>query len=248
MSTAESTHRLERPEMTQRSIDRGQRMAAKLAGFLYLLTTVTACFAELYVRGRLIAWSDVAQTAKNIAASERLWRVGIVSDLLMYVAVVTLAWALYVVLAPINRNMALLAAFLRLAENVILAVITLNLFTAMLFAGDIGYLQAFDTNQQQALARLSLSAWAAGWKIGIGFCGLGSAVFSYVWWQSRYIPRALAAWGIFSSLVLALVTLAMLVFPGLAALGLSYMAPMGVYEVGLGLWLLVKGIRAPVVE
>jgi len=28
-------------------------------------------------------------------------------------------------------------------------------------------------------------------------------------------------------------------------LGLAYMAPMGIYEFRLGLWLLVKGIRAP---
>ena len=28
-------------------------------------------------------------------------------------------------------------------------------------------------------------------------------------------------------------------------MGLAYMAPMGIYEVGLGLWLLVKGIQAP---
>jgi len=49
------------------------------------------------------------------------------------------------------------------------------------------------------------------------FLRLGSTVFSYLWFKSRYIPRALAALGIFSSLVLALVTLAIMVFPGLGA-------------------------------
>ena len=81
-------------------------------------------------------------------------------------------------------------------------------------------------------------------RIAFVFLGLGSTVFSYLWFKSRYIPRALAAWGIFSSLVLAIVSLAIMVFPGLAAVGLAYMMPMGIYEVGLGLWLLFKGLRA----
>jgi hypothetical protein len=74
---------------------------------------------------------------------------------------------------------------------------------------------------------------------------LGSTVFAYLLLKSRYVPKAIAAWGIFSSLVLAVVTLAIIVFPGLGALELTYMMPMGLYEVGLGLWLLIKGIQAP---
>ena len=80
------------------------------------------------------------------------------------------------------------------------------------------------------------------------FLGLGSTLFSYLRFKSRYIPRALAALGIFSSLVLAIVTLTIMVFPALGAIGLTYMAPMFFYEVGLGLWLLVKGLQAPAVE
>jgi hypothetical protein len=48
--------------------------------------------------------------------------------------------------------------------------------------------------------------------------------------------------------VLAIVTLAIMVFPALACvLTLVYMAPMGIYEITLGFWLLVKGIQAPIV-
>ena len=81
------------------------------------------------------------------------------------------------------------------------------------------------------------------------FFGLGSTVFAYLWFKSRYIPRGLAALGIFSSLVVAVVTVAIMVFPGLAAVVIPvYFAPIAVFEVTLGLWLLVKGIRAPIVE
>jgi hypothetical protein len=83
----------------------------------------------------------------------------------------------------------------------------------------------------------------AGFNVGFVFLGLGSTLFSYLWFQSRYIPRVIAAWGMFASSLMAIVTLAMMVFPALSALGLTYMAPMGIYEFTLGFWLLVKGIR-----
>ena len=77
----------------------------------------------------------------------------------------------------------------------------------------------------------SLRAYGAGFSIGFVFLGLGSAVFSYLWWKSGYIPRVIAAWGIFSSLLLALVTLIIIVFPALGtSLGLTYMVPMGLYK------------------
>ncbi len=120
MSTAAPTNRLDSPEMTLRTLEPAQYAAAKVAGFLYLFTMATANFAEFYARGRLIVFGDAVQTAKNIAASERLFRLGIVSNLITFASVVILVAALYFVLKPINRNVALLAAFWRLAESAIL--------------------------------------------------------------------------------------------------------------------------------
>ncbi len=40
-----------------------------------------------------------------------------------------------------------------------------------------------------------------------------------------------------------------IVFPRVyEVLGMSYMLPMGLYEVGLGLWLLIKGLKEPPAE
>jgi Domain of unknown function (DUF4386) len=246
MSTVESADPLDRPEPPLRAIAPAQRAAAKVAGFLYLFTMATGIFGESFVRGRLIVRDDALQTARNIAASERLFRLGIASDLITVAGVIVLLWALYVVLAPIDRNVALLAAFLRLAENAIAGATIINAFVALRLLSGADYWRVFDTTQLQVLARLFIGGQGAGLRIAFVLLGLGSTVFSYLWLKSRYIPRALAAWGIFSSLALASLTLAIMVFPGLGdVLGLAYMAPMFVYEVGLGLWLLVKGIHVP---
>jgi uncharacterized protein DUF4386 len=235
--------------MTFSTIEPAQRTAAKVAGFLYLFTTVTAMFAEFYARGSLIVPGDAVQTAKNIAASERLFRLGIASNLITFAAVVPLLWALYVVLKPINRNVALLAAFWRLAECSIFAVITLNDFAALRLLSGANSLRAFDTKQLQALAYTFAGVHDAGYLIGLVFFGLGSTVFAYLWLESRYIPRGLAALGIFSSVVVAIVTLAIMVFPRLGAVVIpAYFAPIFFFEVTLGFWLLVKGIQAPIAE
>lgn len=243
MSTDVLTHGFDPAEETIRTIEPAQHSAARVVGFLYLFTMATAMFSQLYVHGRLIVRGDAVSTARNIAASERLFRIGVAGDLITVVGVVVLVWALYVVLRPIHGNLALLAAFLRLAENAIAAVAALNAFVALRFLnGTTRFPGVFEKEQLQALSQVFLGMQGAGLAIAFVFLGAGSTVFSYVWLKSCYIPRALALWGIFSSSVLAIVTLAIMVFPGLSVLGLTYMAPMFFYEVGLGLWLLVKGL------
>jgi hypothetical protein len=231
------------------TIEPAQHRAARLAGFLYVFQMATAVFGQTFVRDRLIVRGDAAQTARNILGSERLFRLSIAGDLVTYAGVLVLVWALYVVVRPIDRNLALLAVFFRIAETAVLCVATVNSLVALRLLSGADSLKTFETGQLQSLATLALSAQGFGMYVGFVLLGLGSTVFAYLLLKSGYVPRALAAWGIFSSLVLSVVTLAILTFPALGrVLGLTYMGPMGVYEVGLGLWLLVKGLRAPVAD
>ena len=231
---------------TTAAIEPGQQTTARLVGFLYLFAMALSIFGEAFVRGRMIVPRDAVQTATNIAASETLFRLSIVTDLLLYVCDIVLFWGLYVILKRINKDAALLATFFRLVETAILAVTTLTAFIALRLLGGGSYLAAMETAQLQALARAFLSVYGIGLSIGFVFLGLGSAVFSYVWLKSAYIPRVLAVWGIFSSLVLAIFSLATMVYPRIwEVMGMAYMMPMGLYEVGLGFWLLIKGLRDP---
>jgi len=234
--------------MTIRTIEPEQQRAAKVVGFLYLVTMATGVFGTLYARGQLTVRDDAVQTATNIAASEQLFRVGIVSDLMTFAGVAVLVWALYVVLKPVNRHLALLAALLRLVGISIGAASVVNAFVALQLVSGTAYLHAFDTQQLQALARLFITGQGFGTQIDFVFLGLGSTVFGYLWFKSRYIPRALSALGILGSLMMAIGGLGITLFPSLAdILTLAYMMPLGIFEVTLGLWLLFKGVRVPVV-
>jgi hypothetical protein len=223
-----------------------QKSAAKVAGALYLLQMAAAIFGETYVRGSMIVYGEAAATADNIKASSTLFRFGIAADLVTTLSVVILVWALYVILEPVHRNLTLLAAWLRLVENAILGTAACSLFAILALLSGADYLKAVDHSELEALAYTLIRVHGAGFRIAFVFLGAGSTAFSYVWWKSRYIPRAIAGWGIFSSLLLALVTLAIMVFPATGdAIGLMYMVPMFFYEVGLGLWLLTKGLHQP---
>jgi Domain of unknown function (DUF4386) len=131
-----------------------------------------------------------------------------------------------------------------IADGSILAVTTFSgLITLRLLSG-AEYLHAFQTSQLQSLARLFISARGLGFDVGFVFLGLGSTVFAFLLFKSRYVPRALASWGIFSSLALAIGSLARILSPWFASnASMAFMVPMFFYEVPLGLWFLIKVIQ-----
>lgn len=234
--------------MTPSAIAESQRTAAGVVGFTYLFALIPAIFAEFYVPARLIVYDNAAETARNIIAHERLFRLGIASNLVVFAADIVLLTALYVVLERVNRNLALLAAFFRLIETAILVVAALNDFDVLRVLSGADYLRVFEADRLQALARLSIGAHGSVYNVGLLFFGFGSPVFCYLWFKSGYIPRALAAWGALASLWVGACAFAFVIFPGLAKVVTIgyYGGPIFVFELTMGLWLLLKGLSAAV--
>jgi hypothetical protein len=230
--------------MTISAIDESQRKAARIVGFTYLFAMATAVFAEFYVHARLIVPDNAADTARNIMAHERLWRLGIASNLLCFLTDVALIAALYVILKRVNQNLALFAAFVRLIETAVFLVVVINDFDVLRLLSGADYLKALRTDQLQAFAQLSIGAYGAGYIVGVVLFGLGSTVFSYLWFKSHYIPRALAVWGVFASLLVATGSFALIILPSLAKILIpGYFVPIFIFEVTIGFWLLLKGLR-----
>ena len=189
--------------MTNTTPEAAQARAARIAGAMYLITMATGIFGESFVRGSLIVWGDATQTAQNIIGSVRLFRISIATDLATFTGVVVLIWALYVLLRPVDRNLALLALLLRFAELAIHYAATLFSLVALALLSGADYLETFDASQLHSLAQLAISAQGTGISIGFILLGLGSAVFAYLLLMSRYVPRIWAGWGVFASLLFA---------------------------------------------
>lgn len=231
--------------MTISTIDESQRKAAKVVGFMYLLFLPFGVFAEFFAFGQLIVSDSAAETARNIMAHERLFRLGIAANLTGFATVVVLITALYVVLKPVNRNLALGAAFFRLIETSMVVVTILNNLDVLRALSGADYLRVFEAEQLQALARLSIGASGDAYSIGVLFFGIGSTVFCYLWFKSKYIPRALAAWGVLASSWVGVCVFASIIFPefGKVVTMVYYGAPAFFFELTMGIWLLFKGLR-----
>jgi len=185
--------------MTISGSDESQRTAARVAGLAYLISFAIVVFVQFGIHDRLIVEGNPAETARSIMAHERLFRISIACDLIYCVAVVVQLTALYVILKPINRGLALLAAFGRLLYALMWVLMTLNLFNALRLLSGADYLRVFEAERQQTLTRLYLSARFDEYYVGLLFWGLAATVCSYLWIKSNYIPRALAAFGVISS-------------------------------------------------
>jgi hypothetical protein len=213
----------------------------RFVGGLYLLQMATGVFAQLYARGSLVVPGDPSATAVGIRAAQPLFRIGIVADVVCYLAVLLAVWALYVVLRPVQRDLATLALLLRGIElSLHLGAVVLSLAALRLLAGGPS-LAAIPSDQREAFAYFAIGV--QGIAVGFGFLllGLGSGVFAYLLGRARYVPRAWAMLGVIASAMLAVHALGASVAPALRQWGYVPMLPMGVYEVGLGFYLLARG-------
>jgi len=232
--------------MTTGTIDESQRKAARVVGFSYLLALPPAVFAEFYVRGRLVVADNAAQTALNIVGHERLFRLGIASNLAVFAVDVALITALYLVLAPVHRRLALLALGWGMIETAILVVTTLSDLDVLRILSGAGYLQVFEASRLQALARLSIAAHGSAYNVGLVLAGLRSTTFCYLWFKSGFIPRALAAWGVVASFLMGACAFSFIVFPELAKVVPVevYGGPIFLFELTMGFWLLFTRLRS----
>ena len=108
-------------------IDNSQRTAAKIAGVTGLLAVAIVVFGNYVLLSPLIVPRDAAETARNIMAHETQARVALICFLLYSANVVVLLTALYVILRPVDRILALIGALFRLVFAVLWLLATLNL-------------------------------------------------------------------------------------------------------------------------
>ncbi len=177
--------------MTNRSADISLRQAAIVAGGGLLIMAILAPLAEFFARQSLIVPGDAATTAHNIMANEGLFRIAICSYLIVAILDVVVAWALYVLLKPVNKSLSLLAAWFRVVYAAILGIALHNFFSVLLLLSDADYLTVFETDQLYAQVMLFLNAFSYGWLIGLVFFGLHLLVLGYLVLESDYIPKIL---------------------------------------------------------
>jgi hypothetical protein len=232
--------------MTKHIVDTSQYKAARIAGFMFLFSFIAPTLNWTFLLSKLIVAENVIATAKNIMANELLFRIGITIELIMSIGLIVLALALYTILKPVNKDLALLALLLKLVEATIVAVIVLVNFMALQILNGEAYLTAFTPEQLQVPVGLILNAHTTLYSIPMVFLGLDMMVFSYLFFKSKYIPKILASFGILSFALILIHALMYIIAPKYAAMLISqiiFYSPSGLFEIIIGIWLLSKGIK-----
>ena len=171
-------------QITKRpTADISQRKVALAAAISLLVLALLAPFALFGVLQNLVVPTDAAATVQNIIASEGLFRAGIAAFLIVIMLDVVVAGGLYVLLRPVNRTLALLTAWLRLAFAAVFASALVNLLDVAQLLGSAEQ-SVLQGEQLQAQVMSSLASFDNGWIViahaifGLHLLGLGALLFS----------------------------------------------------------------------
>ena len=227
--------------MTNRTADISLRKAARIAGLGYVAIFIFGIYAGFAATGP----GDSTTTAINKLANEVLFRSGIASWLIVLVADVVVAWALYILLKPVNKSLSLLAAWFRLIFTAIAAIALLNLLIALQLSKGADYLTVFTADQLQAQVILFLNAYWDLTLIAWVFFGLHIFLLGYLIFKSGYIPRILGVLLIVASIGYLINSFANFLLPNIAdSAGILLtvtITPAIIAELSLTLWLVIRG-------
>lgn len=231
--------------MTNQTTTLSLRKTARFAGLLYLILIIVGIFAQGFVREQLLVPGDATATVNNILASEGLFRMSIAGDLLMILCDIALGAIFYLLLKPVNRTLALLAAFFRLAQAATLGINLLTLFISLRLTSGADYLTSFVTEQLQALSMLFFEAHSVGYDIALVFFGVYLLLQGYLMAKSSYFPGFLGTMLVIAGLSYLANSFSFL-YPSYATMiGQFMIGPTLLAELVLTLWLLIKGIDLP---
>jgi hypothetical protein len=231
--------------MPTNMIDNSQRTAAKVAGIAGILAFALVVFGNYMLLEPLLVPRNAVDTARNILAHQTQFRFALSCFITYDIGGIVLLTALYVILAPVNRGLALTGALFRLAFVMLWLVAPLNSLGALRLLNDTSYLQIFEPERLQALARAQIAASFDDYYVGLPFFGLAATICAWLWFKSNYIPRGLAVFGVIASAWCVLCAFIFLIFPMFNKIVNDYIfdSPMALFELILSFWLLFKGLK-----
>ena len=227
------------------SINDSQRSAAKAAALAFLISMAFVAYSNFGLRASLSVEGNLPETVRRIAAAESLARLSVVFDLAYCTGFIVLLSALYLVLSPVNRHLALLAGISKLIYVMSALSISFGFLKVLHLSSDPAYLQTLGAEGVQGLVKLNYAATWDQYYVGLVFWALSSTLFGWLWLKSRYIPAALALFGIVSSAWCVFCAVAYLLEPTFASVVNLWLfdMPMVLFYITLSGWLLVKGLH-----
>ena len=220
------------------------RNPGRVAGLWYLLLIAIGPVVLIYIPDKVYVKGNAAATVNNIAAHERLFRFGILAELVGGVILIFLVLAFYRLFQGVDPYLAVLVVILGgVMPAVIYFVNVVNDLGALMVAGGADFLSVFDKPQRDALAMLFLRMHDQEVLAAEIFWGLWLIPLAILVYRSRFLPRFLGVWLIVNGFAYLANSFTGLLLPKYYAVAFNSSFPALLGEMAFMLWLVIKGAK-----
>jgi hypothetical protein len=216
---------------------------AHIAGVLYVLASIAAVFAWIYVDGRVFVRDDAAATTNNIRAFETLLRLGIASELIGSITFIFVVLALYRLFKSVSEKHAMAMAILLLISTPIGLLAVVGELAALILAGGANFLSTFDRRQLDSLSYLFFSLHGQALVVAQIFWGLWLFPFGTLVIRCGFIPRFLGFLLFIAGAGYLIGSFSVLVLPNYKQLGNQIAMILELGELPTIFWLLIWGAK-----
>jgi hypothetical protein len=213
---------------------------ARITGGVYLAYILASVLATMLGQ---IGFGTAPQVYQAILTNEGSFRLGLVVALTTGFLFLMVAWGLYVLLQGVNRNLALLFLLLNAVGVAIQGASMLSLVSALLQGDAASNMRVFSAAQLEGLAYLSINVYKTGFVTAQLFFGTWLFPLGYLVYKSGILPRFLGVLLVLDGVAVLVWFLQALLLPDYPAIRYPGLALSFAAELGLALWLLVKGVK-----
>lgn len=222
-----------------------QRKSALTAGTALMIMALAAAFSYGFAHGSLLVQGDAHATLQNMISRNNLFKAEIFGWIIILISDIVAAWSLYIFFEPINKNLSLLGAWLRLVYAAILGIAIMNLLFVLLLSSGTVYLSTFSPAQLGAQVMLHLQAFDSIWSVGLIIFSGHLLILGMLALRSGSVPKWIGILLLIASIGYFLIHLCELFladYEGIRrSLEFVFIIPMTAGEMSLGLWMLFKG-------
>lgn len=220
------------------------RSYTRIGGILYLMIIALGIFYELIVRDSINVPGDSMATMASLKENEFLWRLGIVAEFLSSIIGFGVILIMYKLTKPVNKDLAMLAAFFNLSAATIQTVYIIQLIEVLFPIGSSSYLQAFTTEQLGAMISLSMKSHVFGFGIALLMFGPYFLITGYLIYKSNYLPKFIGVLYTISGIGYLVNSFILILAPQFSGIVFMIIAlPVFMGEISLALTLLIKGVN-----
>ncbi|WP_158799948.1 DUF4386 domain-containing protein [Pedobacter sp. L105] len=223
----------------------GRQGTARLAGFIYLIVVLCGTVYLQYVPSAIKLKGEPSIIIHHLTNAELLFKIGILCELICWVAFLILPIILYKLFKPVHDIAAKLMVVFAVVQVPISFINLLNKFAVLSLAGGATYLKVFPADHLSAQILFYLNLYQQGNFINQIFWGLWLYPSGYLVFKSGFLPKTLGILLMAGCVGYLLDFLGIFLFPGYDKTIISnYITlPASLGEIGICLWLMIIGIK-----